>query len=111
VYQAAKGVVDNYDPLIYLLEAIEHFLQRLDIYTEIPPTPTMGELIFKIMVELLSTLASATKELNQGRSSKSILVDIWYNSALRRGVHTRDFWRRQGYRSSLTKARSPHLQP
>jgi hypothetical protein len=108
VHQAAKGVVDSYDPLVYLLEAIEHFLQRLEIYTEIPPTSTIGELVVKIMVELLSTLASATKELKQGRSSKSVLADILYNLARRRGVRAGDFWRRQGYRSSPTEARSPH---
>ena len=106
MHQAAKGVVDSYDPLVYLLEAIEHFLQRLDIYTEIPPTPTIVELVVKIMVELLSTLALATKDLKQGRSSKSVLADILYNSAQRRGIRTRDFWRRQGHRSSPTEARS-----
>jgi len=108
VHQAASGVVDSYDPLVYFLEAIEHFLQRLDIYTEIPPTPTIGELVDKIMVELLSTLALATTELKQGRSSKSVLADILYNSAQRRGIRTRDFWRRQEYRSSPTEARSAH---
>jgi hypothetical protein len=76
VHQAAKGVADAYDPLVHLLEAIEHFLQRLDIYTEIPPTPTINELVIKIMVELLSTLASATKEFKQGRLSKYVLADI-----------------------------------
>ena len=101
-------MVDSYDALVDLLEAIEHFLQRLDIYTEIPPTPTIGELLVKIMVELLSTLASATKELKQGQSSKSVLANILYNSAQRRGVCTRDFWRRQGYRSSPSEARSAH---
>jgi len=96
VHQAAKGASDSYDPLVYLLEAIEHFLQRLDIYTEIPPTPTIVELVVKIMVELLSTLALATKDLKQGQSSKSVLADILYNSAQRRGIRTRGFWRRQG---------------
>jgi hypothetical protein len=33
----------------------------------------MDEIIVKIMVELFSTLALATRELKQGRSSKSIL--------------------------------------
>ena len=42
------------------------------IYTEIPPTPAMTEAIVKIMIELLSVLALATKQINQGRFSKSI---------------------------------------
>jgi hypothetical protein len=37
-----------------------------------PPTPVMDEIVAKIMVELLSTLALATKMLKQGRSSKSV---------------------------------------
>ena len=78
MHQAANGVVDTYDALVDMLEAIEHFLKRLDIYTEIPSTPEMDEIIVKIMVELLSTLGLATKELEQGRSSESCLADILY---------------------------------
>jgi len=76
VHQAAESVVDSYDALVDLLEVIEHFLKLLDIYTEVPPTPAMDELAVKIMMELLSTLALATKELKQGRSSESVLADI-----------------------------------
>jgi hypothetical protein len=36
----------------------------------------MDEIVAKIMVELLSTLALATKELKQGRSSEFILLDL-----------------------------------
>ena len=32
---------DSYDVVIDLLESIEHFLKRLEIYTKIPPTPAM----------------------------------------------------------------------
>ena len=35
----------------------------------------MTEIIVKIMVELLSTLAVATKQITQGRQSGSILAD------------------------------------
>ena len=55
---------------------MEHFLKRLDIYTRIPPTPVMDELVVKITVELISTLALATKELKQGRPSKSEVADV-----------------------------------
>jgi hypothetical protein len=58
-----------------LLESMEGFLNRLDIYTKFPPTPIMAEIIVKIMVELLSTLAVATKQIEQGRSSQFILTD------------------------------------
>ena len=81
MYQAVKGVVDSYDALIDLLESMEHFLKRLDIYTRIPPTPAMDELVVKITVELISTLALATKELKQGRPSESELADVTPYSA------------------------------
>jgi hypothetical protein len=76
VHQTAKDVMDSYDALVDLLEAIEHFLKRLDIYMEIPSTPDMDEIVVKIMAELLSTLGLATKELKRGRSSESLLADI-----------------------------------
>jgi len=71
-------VVNSYDALVDLLEAIERFFKRLDIYTEIPPTPAMDELVVKIMVELLSTLALATKALKQGRSSESVFEPTYH---------------------------------
>ena len=56
-----------------MLESIGHFLNRLEIYTEIPPTDAMDEMVVKILVELLSTLALATKEIKQGRFSESLI--------------------------------------
>jgi hypothetical protein len=53
-----------------LFECLGNFLKRLDVYTTIPPTPMMMGLIIKIMVELLSVLALATKQIKQGRLSE-----------------------------------------
>jgi hypothetical protein len=50
------------------------FLKRLEIYTTIPPTPIMTEIIVKIIVELLSVLSLATKQIRQGRFSESIIT-------------------------------------
>ena len=75
-YQAVKGVIGSYDALVDLLELIENFLCRLDIYTKIPPTVGMTEMIVKILVELLSTLAVVTKQIKQGKSSKSVWPHI-----------------------------------
>jgi len=36
----------------------------------IPPTPILTEVVVKIMVELLSVLALASKQIKQGRLSK-----------------------------------------
>jgi hypothetical protein len=78
MYQAVKGVLDDYDTLADLLESVEHFLIRLDIYTKIPPTVSMTEIIIKILVELLSVLALVTKQLQQGKLSECMLGEILY---------------------------------
>jgi hypothetical protein len=56
-----------------LVEAIEHFLGHLHIYTKISPTEAMDETIIKIMMELLSTLALVTKQIKEKQPSKSVL--------------------------------------
>ena len=65
---------ESYDALVDIFECIENFLRRLGVYTEIPATPAMSEVLVKIMIELLSVLALATKQVNQGRFSKPILT-------------------------------------
>ena len=76
--QAVKDTTASYDTLVDLLESMEGFLNRLGIYTKFSLTPIMAEIIVKVMVELLSTLAVATKQVEQGRSSESILADAPY---------------------------------
>jgi hypothetical protein len=73
-YQAIKGATDSYDSLVDLLELIDLFLNRLDIYTKIPPSVAMTEMVVKILVVLLSTLALATKHIKQGKPSESVFV-------------------------------------
>ncbi|SRR5216684_8960838 len=70
--------MDDYDVLADLLESIGHFLNRLEIYTEIPPTDAMSDIIVKILVELLSTLALATKEMKRGKLSESVVGERIY---------------------------------
>ena len=71
-----KGVNDSYDLLLDLFESIENFLRRLDIYTKIPPTVAMTDMVIKILVELLSILALATKQIEQGKSSESVFGEV-----------------------------------
>jgi hypothetical protein len=73
-----KESLDSYDALVDLLESIEHFLNRLDIYTRIPLTAPMTDMVIKILVELLSTLALATKQIKQGISSESFFGGVLY---------------------------------
>jgi len=60
--------------LLELFECLGKFLKRLEIYTMIPPTPIMTEVIVKIMAELLSVLALASKQVKQGRFSEYALT-------------------------------------
>ena len=83
VIQSAKGIISNCDALVDLLESIEHFLNRLNIYTRISPAPAIDEIVVKILVEFISTLALVTEELKQRRSSESVLADVLLCSAPR----------------------------
>jgi len=74
-FQAASGVSSSYDALLELFECLGCFLKRLEIYTNIPPTPIMTDIIVKILLELLSVLALATKQIKQGRFSEPFTVD------------------------------------
>jgi len=72
--QAAIGVSASYDALTDLLECVGSFLNRLRIYAEIPFSSSMSNIIVKIMVEVLSVLSLATKQVKQGRLSKIFLM-------------------------------------
>ena len=63
------GISASYDALVDLLECVGNFLNRLRIYTEITFSPSMSGIITKIMVEILSVLSLATKQIKQGRLS------------------------------------------
>ena len=71
--QAASGVSSSYDALVSLFECLGNFLKRIRIYSDLL-TPSTTEISVKIMVELLSVLALATKQIKQGRFSKWICV-------------------------------------
>ncbi|KAH9046106.1 hypothetical protein EDB84DRAFT_1674249, partial [Lactarius hengduanensis] len=85
--QAADGVSASYDALLELFECVGSFLKRLEIYTKIPLSPLMTEIIAKIMVELLSILAQAKKQVKQGRFkqfAKMLLGDSEIENIMRR---------------------------
>jgi hypothetical protein len=51
------------------------FLERFEIYGKLPleEAMTLTDVIVKILVSLISTLAVATNQIKQGRLSESIL--------------------------------------
>jgi hypothetical protein len=68
--QAAMDVRTSQDTVIEIFERMESFFQRLEIYTRVSPPPEMIDIIVRIMVEVISILGMATKEMKQGRMSK-----------------------------------------
>jgi hypothetical protein len=96
-------VRESYDALVDIFECIENFLRRLRIYTEISLPPPMTEMVIKIMAELLSVLALATKQINQGKFSTSVLAynHSWLTCC--REIR-KETIRRKGHRIGAAKA-------
>ena len=51
---------------------IESFFKRLELYTKVPPSTAMTDVIVKIVIEVLLILAIATEDIKEGRSSELI---------------------------------------
>ncbi len=64
----------GYNTLVELFASFENFLSRLRIYTRIPLTPVLTDVLVTIIAELLNTLALATKHVKRGRFSEFVLV-------------------------------------
>ena len=73
--QTAKDVRAAQEALVGIFERIESFLRRLEIYTTVPPNEEMVDTITTIMTEILGILSIATKEIKQGRISKSLFYE------------------------------------
>ncbi|KAH9178596.1 ankyrin repeat-containing domain protein [Lactarius sanguifluus] len=67
---AVKDLNEDQGTLVDIFEQIESFFKRLEIYTEVSPTPAMKDTMVKIMVEVLDILAIATKEFKQSRAKR-----------------------------------------
>ncbi|KAH9003233.1 hypothetical protein EDB83DRAFT_2682426 [Lactarius deliciosus] len=64
----AKDVRASHGAIIDLFERIESFFKRLEVYTEISLSTKMAEVLVKIVIELLSILSTATKEVKRRRA-------------------------------------------
>ncbi|KAF8471605.1 hypothetical protein DFH94DRAFT_768506 [Russula ochroleuca] len=70
VGMAAKDVLASQDTIVDIFGRIEMFFQRLETYTKARPTTEMMDITIQIMVEVLSILGIAMKEIKQGRISE-----------------------------------------
>jgi hypothetical protein len=73
-----KDVGTSYDSLVDLFQSIASFLNRLDVYTKTPITISMTDIVVKLLVEVLSTLAIVTKQIKQGRLGEPVSSLMWY---------------------------------
>ena len=69
-------MISSREALVNVLESIGQFVGRLKIYTEIPLSSAMIEIVVQIMVELISILTLKTKKFTRRRLSESVLVDV-----------------------------------
>ena len=66
ISQTAKDVRGSQDTLVDVFERIESFIRRLEIYAAVRPTAEMMNTIVQILVEVISILGIATKEIKEG---------------------------------------------
>jgi hypothetical protein len=64
--------VSSQETLIGIFSRVEYYFKRLEIYASVPTTVAMRGIIMDIMVEVISFLGVATKEVKRGRTSESI---------------------------------------
>ena len=102
--QAANGVITSCDALADMLESIEHFVNRLRIYTETcHSVPAVDEIVVKLMVELISALALVTRKLKKRRLRRSFLADgIRYSAGC--SEMGKEFFRGQGHQRGTAEA-------
>jgi hypothetical protein len=71
--QIAKDIRAGKDTVVDIFDHIEKFFRRLGVYTAAEPTSEMMDIIVQIMVQVLSILGIATKEIKQSRLSENLL--------------------------------------
>ena len=76
MYQVAKGVEAGGGAIVDVLESVKRLFRHLDIYTRIPHSLALDEMVIKIVMEMLSILALATKQLTRGQMSEFIFIDV-----------------------------------
>jgi hypothetical protein len=105
----ANGVISSFHVLADLLESIEHFVDRLKVYTEISPTPSITKIVVGQIVELISMLALVTRKLNQRRSREFLAMDVLPYSA-RSSQIGKEFFCGQGHQGGPTAAGPTHAR-
>ena len=76
-----KDARASHGAVVDLFERIESFFKRLEVYTQISLSTKMADVLVKIMIELLSILSIATREVKRRRASElSYLSETYVTS-------------------------------
>jgi len=76
ISQAAKDARASQDTVIDIFERIEMFFRLLEVYTDVPRTSEMMDIVVRIMAEVLSIVGIAMREIKQGRMSKYLVIQV-----------------------------------
>lgn len=76
--KAAKDARASHGAITDLFERIESFFDPLENYTRISLTTKLAEVLVNIVIELLSILSIATKEVKRRRASELFRQDMFY---------------------------------
>ncbi|VDC07203.1 unnamed protein product [Peniophora sp. CBMAI 1063] len=72
--QATKGMSDRLDAVIGILKKFESYMTRLDVRAVSPLTLASRDLVVKILVEMLDSLALVTQMMKQNRAEHFLSV-------------------------------------
>ena len=76
IHQAAKDVRESHDTLVDIFERMEMFFRRVEVYTEVEPSAEIMDIIIEIMVQVISIIGIATKDIKESRISKFYLTNL-----------------------------------
>jgi hypothetical protein len=94
----------SFDVLAKMLESIQYYISRLRMFTEIShSTPVVDEIVIKLMVELVSTLALVARKLKKQRFRESFLTNMLLRST-QRSQTSEEFFRGQGDQQGTSEA-------
>jgi hypothetical protein len=73
ILQAARDVSASHDVLLDLFERMEAFFKRFEVYSRSFRHPELAGVLVKVVVKVLNILSIATKEVEKGRASESLM--------------------------------------
>ena len=73
ISQAARDVSASHDVLLDLFQRMDDFFKRFKVYSQTFLNTELAEILVKVVVKVLSILSIAMKEVEQSRTSESIL--------------------------------------